>query len=156
MLCPSYCPSSCLSLIWMYFLSLFLPNLSLSLCLFLSLSVCVCLMSVFVFFPYQCVSMCLPVSLSLSLHLLLPPLPLSSASSRLLLTLAVSTFGETEQDQHPVKFFLCPSLPPPPPPPLCPVLFITRSPKLASLSFFLCSSDRPHLRRLSLFSPQRA
>lgn len=127
-------------------------SLSVALSFSLSLSVCVCLMSVFVFFPYQCVSMCLPVSLSLSA-------PSSSSSSSVFCLFSAVTdsrclhlrwnwTGPAPGKVLPVSF--------PPPPPLCPVLFITRSPKLASLSFFLCSSDRPHLRRLSLFSPQRA
>lgn len=82
-----------------------------------------CLMSVFVRLS-MCVSDCLCVCVSFfvfPLSLLPPPLFLSLSPSFFLslsLTLAVSIFGETRQEQHPVKSLLhllrsVPSSPPP-------------------------------------------
>lgn len=139
---PSCCPSFfCLSLMWMYFFPVFYqtPSLLSCVCLCLSLS-----LSMFVL-----VSVCLSfLCVFSSPSLPPPPLPLSSVcclfSLSLSLTLAVSTFGETPQEHHPVKFFLCP---PPPPPPLCPPCSPpTGSNWLLALSFFVLLIVRAHSR----------
>lgn len=120
-----------------------------------------CLVSVFVGLSLSLsmfVSVCLSVSLCVfsSPSLPAPPLLLLSPSFflSLSLTLAVSTFGETPQEHHPVKFFLCP-----PPPPLCPLFSTTGSNWLLALSFFVLLVVRTHSRRdvlcLILHMPQK-
>lgn len=107
------------------------------LCLSLLASLCMCV--------YLCVRVCLCLSMSF-----FPSLP-SSFLSRLLsrsfflslsLTLAVSIFGETQQERQRVKSFLCPAL-------SCCLLFsITGSNWLLSLSFFTVLVIHTHSRRI--------
>lgn len=123
----------------------------------------VCLVSVFVAFSFSinvCLCVCLSVFLCVfspspsSLPSFLPSFPYfppassSSVSFCLLLslTLAVSTFGETPQEHHPVKFFHCP------PPPLHPrpSLSTTGSKWLLALSFFVLLIICAHSRRIVL------
>lgn len=104
-----------------------------------------CCPSFFVCLSYKCIFSCFyqtpsllscpsPVNVCLSVFLRVFSSPFSSSSS-VCLSLprchSLSTFGETRQEHHPVKFFLCP------PPHVCPLSSTMGSNWLLSLSFFV-------------------
>lgn len=133
--CPSCCPFLSVSHVNVFFPVSTKPPLS-CVCLCWPLCVCVCI----------CVCACACVFLCL-FSLPSPSSFLSRLLSRsfflsLSLTLAVSIFGETQQERQRVKSFLCPAL-------SCCLLFsITGSNWLLSLSFFTVLVIHTHSRRI--------